>query len=54
MERAGQFRDGYGVFCLGACLGDSFKIIQRGDADLMICGGAEASITPWELAALRR
>jgi 3-oxoacyl-[acyl-carrier-protein] synthase II len=27
-------------------IGDSFKIIQRGDADLMICGGAEASITP--------
>lgn len=27
-------------------IGDSFKIIQRGDADAMICGGAEASITP--------
>jgi 3-oxoacyl-[acyl-carrier-protein] synthase II len=27
-------------------IGDSFKIIQRGDADVMICGGAEASITP--------
>ncbi len=27
-------------------VGDSFKIIQRGDADVMICGGAEASITP--------
>jgi len=27
-------------------LGDSFKIIQRGDAEVMICGGAEASITP--------
>ncbi len=27
-------------------IGDSFKIIQRGDADIMICGGAEASITP--------
>jgi 3-oxoacyl-[acyl-carrier-protein] synthase II len=25
-------------------IGDSFKIIQRGDADLMICGGAEAPI----------
>ena len=23
-------------------IGDSFKIIQRGDADIMICGGAEA------------
>lgn len=27
-------------------IGDSFKIIQRGDADIMICGGAEACITP--------
>jgi 3-oxoacyl-[acyl-carrier-protein] synthase II len=27
-------------------IGDSFKIIQRGDADVMIAGGAEASITP--------
>jgi 3-oxoacyl-[acyl-carrier-protein] synthase II len=27
-------------------VGDSFKIIQRGDADVMICGGAEAAITP--------
>ncbi len=27
-------------------MGDSFKIIQRGDADVMICGGAEAAITP--------
>ncbi|HWR49989.1 MAG TPA: beta-ketoacyl-ACP synthase II [Bryobacteraceae bacterium] len=26
-------------------IGDSFKIIQRGDADVMICGGAEAPIT---------
>ncbi|HYP14251.1 MAG TPA: beta-ketoacyl-ACP synthase II [Bryobacteraceae bacterium] len=28
------------------CIGDSFKIIQRGDADAMICGGTEAAITP--------
>lgn len=27
-------------------IGDSYKIIQRGDADVMICGGAEACITP--------
>jgi 3-oxoacyl-[acyl-carrier-protein] synthase II len=27
-------------------IGDSFKIIQRDDADVMICGGAEACITP--------
>ena len=27
-------------------IGDSFKIIQRCDADVMICGGAEAAVTP--------
>lgn len=27
-------------------VGDSYKIIERGDADVMICGGAEACITP--------
>jgi 3-oxoacyl-[acyl-carrier-protein] synthase II len=27
-------------------IGDAFKIIQRDDAEVMICGGAEASITP--------
>ena len=27
-------------------IGDSFKIIQRGDAEVMICGGSEAAITP--------
>lgn len=26
-------------------IGDAFRIIQRGDADLMICGGSEAAIT---------
>jgi len=28
------------------CIGDSYEIIKRGDADAMICGGAEAVITP--------
>lgn len=27
-------------------IGDAFKIIQRGDADLMLAGGAEAAVTP--------
>ena len=27
-------------------VGDSFRLVQRGDADVMICGGAEAAITP--------
>jgi 3-oxoacyl-[acyl-carrier-protein] synthase II len=27
-------------------IGDAFRLIQRGEADVMICGGAEASITP--------
>jgi len=31
-------------------IGDAFKVIQRGDADIMITGGAEASITPMSFA----
>ena len=31
-------------------IGDSFKIIERGDADVMICGGAESAITPMSIA----
>lgn len=27
-------------------IGDAFKIIERGDADVMLCGGTESSITP--------
>jgi 3-oxoacyl-[acyl-carrier-protein] synthase II len=27
-------------------IGDAYKIIQRADADVMICGGTEAAITP--------
>jgi 3-oxoacyl-[acyl-carrier-protein] synthase II len=31
-------------------IGDSFKIIQREAADVMICGGAESAITPMSVA----
>jgi 3-oxoacyl-[acyl-carrier-protein] synthase II len=31
-------------------VGDAFKIIQRGAADAMICGGVEAAITPLAVA----
>jgi 3-oxoacyl-[acyl-carrier-protein] synthase II len=27
-------------------IGDSFRLVQRGDADAMICGGTEACVTP--------
>ncbi len=27
-------------------IGDSYRMIERGDADAMICGGAEAAVTP--------
>jgi 3-oxoacyl-[acyl-carrier-protein] synthase II len=44
----------YGV--VSACasgahaIGDAFRIIQRGDADVMLAGGAEAAVTPMTLA----
>jgi len=31
-------------------IGDSFRLIERGDADAMICGGAEGAITPMSVA----
>lgn len=31
-------------------IGDAFKVIQRGDADIIITGGTEAAITPMALA----
>jgi len=32
------------------CIGDSFRIIQRGEADAMIAGGTEAAVTPLGMA----
>jgi 3-oxoacyl-[acyl-carrier-protein] synthase II len=43
---------GYNTCVVTACatgtnaIGDAFKVIQRGDADAMIAGGTEATITP--------
>lgn len=31
-------------------IGDAFKVIQRGDADIMVTGGAESAITPLSFA----
>ena len=31
-------------------IGESLRILQRGDADVMICGGAEAAVTPLSIA----
>lgn len=31
-------------------IGDAFRAIQRGDADVMICGGAEAAVRPTGMA----
>lgn len=32
------------------CVGDSFKMLQRGDADVMLAGGTEATILPMAIA----
>jgi 3-oxoacyl-[acyl-carrier-protein] synthase II len=58
---AGQVSIQFGLrgpnFCtVSACasgahaIGEAFRLIQSGDADAMLCGGAEATITPMALA----
>jgi 3-oxoacyl-[acyl-carrier-protein] synthase II len=58
---AGQIALTYGLYgpnttVVTACassnhaIGDAFKVIQRGDADLIVTGGTEAPITPLALA----
>ncbi len=32
------------------CIGDAYRLIQRGDADVMVAGGAEGAVTPLGVA----
>ncbi|QHN03570.1 beta-ketoacyl-ACP synthase II [Granulicella sp. WH15] len=58
---AGQISIRYGasgpnITCATACttgahdIGEAWHVIRRGDADVMICGGSEAAVTPLSVA----
>jgi 3-oxoacyl-[acyl-carrier-protein] synthase II len=36
------------------CIGDAYRLIQRGDADVMVAGGAEAAVTPLGVAGFAK
>jgi len=35
-------------------IGDAFRLVQRGDADVMICGSTEAPVCPLSIAGFSR
>jgi 3-oxoacyl-[acyl-carrier-protein] synthase II len=35
-------------------VGDAFRIIERGEADIMVAGGTEATVTPLTIAGIRQ
>src|SRR5258707_8894891 len=49
---------GPNLACATACttgahaIGEAYRVIQYGDADVMICGGTEAAVTPLAMAGL--